>query len=701
MAKQQLLLVDGDPKSLRVMEVSLRNAGFSVTAAPNGVDALEKLALGTPQLIISDTRMPEMDGFEFCRRIKADPRWRGIPFVFLTHERSVAEKVKGLELGVDDYLTKPIYIKEIVTRVRLLLSRHDKERLDHKDPDRTTFAGSLADMGLVDLVQTFEIGQKSGVVHLKLPERQATVWFRDGKLIDAELDRLKGEAAFYRLLTFNEGKFSIEFSTVDRSDRIPLTSSQGLLLEGMRRLDERGRILEQLPALGTVFELEYELLVDKLPQIPDEINALLRLFDGRRTLSQVVEASAFDDLASLAIISKLYFEGLLREAQRSGSDQRTGDVERWISIAETPPEAAESPATPPAEPAPEEVTAEPARDTGEPAPSWFASQGPPVGSSLAPIPPSLEPKPLELKEGALLPGVAIYHYPPKRGTYRERLMNAGGMAPSQVEPAVEDARAPVASSGSDGDQRLGSSFFDMPAPAVLEPPPLRTRAPRPTPAEPEAVSSPSDEVDILIPRSGARPVVVAVLGLALLGAAGLLFLNRTESPAAAVAEVPPPPEPVAPPMRPLPPAPEPVAAPPPGLALGVLPTLHEAKAEGHSDPYRAALAAGEQYYRHGSVRSAIPEFRKALALEPESSTALLALASALDEVNETQEAIQLLLKALRLNSKNGRARLTLGTIYQTEGRSGQAVAAYHKYLQQSPHGEFAHDVRIILANLRQ
>jgi DNA-binding response OmpR family regulator len=691
MAKQQLLLVDGDPKSLRVMEVSLRNAGFSVTAALNGVDALEKLSLGTPHLIISDTRMPEMDGFEFCRRIKADPRWKDIPFVFLTHERSVAEKVKGLELGVDDYLTKPIYIKEIVTRVRLLLSRRDKERLDYKDPERTTFAGSLADMGLVDLVQTFEIGQKSGVVHLKLPERQATVWFRDGKLIDAELDKLKGESAFYRLLTFNEGKFSIEFGTVDRTDRIPLTSSQGLLLEGMRRLDERGRILEQLPALGTVFELEYELLVDKLPQIPDEINALLRLFDGRRTLSQVVEASTFDDLASLAIISKLYFEGLLREAQRTGGEQRTGDLERWISITETPPAAAGSVAASFPAPAAAEALAVPARGGAEPA-SWFAPPaGPPPGSSLAPIPPSLEPKPAAIKGASHLPEVAVYHYPPKRGTYRERLMNAGGVAsPQDAEPPadsrVEPERAPPPTEGA-------GSFFDAPVPPVVEPPPLRARASRPSPP-------PSEEVEILTPRRGPRPLLVAIAGLGLLGAAGLLFLNHASSPSqvAAPAEPAPPTEAVAPAPKPLPP--EPVAVQPQGLALGVLPTLHEAKAEGHSDQYREALAAGEQAYRRGSARTEIAEFRKALALEPESSTALVALASALDEVNETHEAIQLLLKALRLNPKNGRARLTLGTIYQTEGRSGQAVAAYNKYLQQSPHGEFAHDVRIILANLR-
>jgi ribosomal protein L35AE/L33A len=286
-------------------------------------------------------------------------------------------------------------------------------------------------------------------------------------------------------------------------------------------------------------------------------------------------------------------------------------------------------------------------------------------------------------------------------------MNAGGMSGT---PAVEEPREPKATpareEAMDGADHRPGSFFDLPAPAVLEAPPPRPRASRKAEqvaAPPESSQAPSEEVDILVPNRGARPLFAVVATIGLFGAAALLFFNRSPSSTLVPAAEPePPPVAVAPPT-PLPAAPHPMpTTPPAGLALGVLPTLHEAPpSEGHSDQYRAALAAGEQAYRKGSVRTAIPEFRKALAQEPESSTALVALASALDEVNQTHEAIQLLLKALRLNPKNGRARLTLGTIYQTEGRSGQAVAAYHKYLQQSPHGEFANDVRIILANLRQ
>ena len=105
------------------MEVSLKKAGFSVTTAVNGRDALEKCEISPPDLILSDTKMPEMDGFELCRRLKQDERFRGTPFIFLTGQKSVEFKVKGLELGVEDYLTKPIYIKEIVTRVKILLEK--------------------------------------------------------------------------------------------------------------------------------------------------------------------------------------------------------------------------------------------------------------------------------------------------------------------------------------------------------------------------------------------------------------------------------------------------------------------------------------------------------------------------------------------------------------------------------------------------
>ncbi len=337
------------------MEVSLKKAGFQVTTAIHGKDALEKVQISPPDLVLSETRMPELDGFELCKVIKSDDRFRHIPFVFLTSQKAVEAKVKGLEQGADDYLTKPIYIKEVVTRVRMILQKVEKERTDRKET-KNGFVGNLADMGVVDLVQTFEIGRKTGVIKLE-GERAGVVYFKEGRVIDAELGRLRGENAFYRMLNTFEGKFEVSFVTIDRPERIEV-STQGLLMEGMRRLDEWGRMLEQLPPLETIFELDYSQLSDRLAEIPDEVNGLLRLFDGRRNLSRVVDDSDFEDLAALGIISKLYFEGLIREV---GTPPTEGDdkpkkpgIEEWLNTGPAPAggEPALAPAVTPAVPLP-------------------------------------------------------------------------------------------------------------------------------------------------------------------------------------------------------------------------------------------------------------------------------------------------------------------------------------------------------------
>ena len=372
------------------MEVSLKKAGFSVTTAIHGKDALEKVQISPPDLVLSDTKMPEMDGLVLCKTLKTDERYKHIPFVFLTNQKAVEAKVKGLEMGADDYLTKPIYIKEIVTRVTMILQKADKERIERRETTKGGFAGNLVDMGVVDLVQTFEIGRKTGTISIK-GDRVATIYFKEGRVIDAEMGRLKGENAFYRLLNATDGEFEVQFSALDRTERIEV-STQGLLMEGMRRLDEWGRMLEQLPPLETLFEIDYHQLADRLSEIPDEVNGLLRLFDGKRTLSRVVEDSDFDDLAALGIISKLYFEGLIRElgsvSQEPVQSGKPG-IEEWLHNAPAP--------SAPVEPAPapelRAVSSEPEFEP-EPEPAAMpASQAAAPEGAVPEIPIQEEPQP--------------------------------------------------------------------------------------------------------------------------------------------------------------------------------------------------------------------------------------------------------------------------------------------------------------------
>lgn len=324
MAKKNLLLVDADPRSLRVLEVSLRKAGYNVASCGDAEQALEMVELSRPDLILSDTRLPGMDGFDFVERLREQDDMANVPFMFLSSDGSVESKVRGLELGVEDYLTKPIYIKEIITRVNLELSRRQREVVKtestSKEEAKTRFSGSLADMGMVDLMQTIEISRKSGVAYLSSEGRRGAIYFDEGRLVDAELGRLRGERAVYRFLVWNEGAFDIEFRPIRVARQTIQGSTQGLLMEGMRRVDEWGRLLEQLPPLDSIFEVDDGELLQRLAEIPDEINQILKLFDGRHTLMNVVEQRAGDDLETLEAISKLYFEGLIFDTGKKGAD---------------------------------------------------------------------------------------------------------------------------------------------------------------------------------------------------------------------------------------------------------------------------------------------------------------------------------------------------------------------------------------------
>ena len=312
MPKQHLLLVDSDARSTRVLEVNLRQAGYNVTTSADGDDALEKAEIITPDLILTDTVLPKRDGFSLVQSIKAKAELANIPIVFLTNQKSVEDKVRGLELGVEDYLVKPIFVRELLSRVQILLQKRDHDSLANRQSlsGRTKFAGSTNDMAIVDLLQTFEVSRKSGVLRVEYQKQVAEIFFRDGRIVDASCGRLRGEEAIYRTLLWTNAQFAVEFTQVKNEETVTVTT-QGILMEGMRRLDEWQRILEQIPPTTTVFVVSHDELAERLHEIPDELNGILKLFDGRRNVLDVVDDSPFEDLSTLSTVSKLYFEGLI------------------------------------------------------------------------------------------------------------------------------------------------------------------------------------------------------------------------------------------------------------------------------------------------------------------------------------------------------------------------------------------------------
>jgi two-component system OmpR family response regulator len=126
MAAERLLLVDDEDNLRSMLEAALRHNGFEVTPVDSGRAALESAKVDPPDLIVLDVMLPDLDGFEVCRRLRSEGS--RIPVLFLTARDGTEDKVRGLTLGGDDYLVKPFSIDELVARVQAVLRRTGGER---------------------------------------------------------------------------------------------------------------------------------------------------------------------------------------------------------------------------------------------------------------------------------------------------------------------------------------------------------------------------------------------------------------------------------------------------------------------------------------------------------------------------------------------------------------------------------------------
>lgn len=116
----KILIVDDDPRLRDLVRIALERQGFATIAAADGRLALTHAAREAPDLVVLDVGLPEMDGFEVCRRLRSSSE---VPILFLTARDDEIDRIIGLELGADDYVTKPFSPRELVARVRAILKR--------------------------------------------------------------------------------------------------------------------------------------------------------------------------------------------------------------------------------------------------------------------------------------------------------------------------------------------------------------------------------------------------------------------------------------------------------------------------------------------------------------------------------------------------------------------------------------------------
>ena len=142
----QVLVVDDEPNIRELVQVALKFHGCAVTTAVNGKDALRQAEASKPDLIVLDVMMPDMDGFEVCRRLRA--AGNEVPVIFLTARDTSSDTVTGLAIGGDDYVTKPFSVEALVARVRAVLRRASRTGSGESVPGSSSVPLRVADVEL-------------------------------------------------------------------------------------------------------------------------------------------------------------------------------------------------------------------------------------------------------------------------------------------------------------------------------------------------------------------------------------------------------------------------------------------------------------------------------------------------------------------------------------------------------------------------
>jgi two-component system OmpR family response regulator len=164
----RLLVVDDEPNIIELLSASLRYAGFEVDVARSGPEAVRVARSVNPDLLVLDVMMPGMDGFDVVRRLRADGL--RVPVLFLTARDSTEDKISGLTLGGDDYVTKPFSLEEVIARIRAILRRFAVERESAESPRL-----SFADIELDE--ETHEVWKAGEVVALSPTEFKLLRYF--------------------------------------------------------------------------------------------------------------------------------------------------------------------------------------------------------------------------------------------------------------------------------------------------------------------------------------------------------------------------------------------------------------------------------------------------------------------------------------------------------------------------------------------
>jgi DNA-binding response OmpR family regulator len=236
--KKKILIIDDEVLNRAILEDYLSDFGYEIYMASNGSEGVDMLAKTAPDLVLLDIKMPDKDGFQTLEEIKRSPGFANIPVLFISALNRSNLKVKGLELGAEDYITRPFDKAELLARIRAALRRTNLQFQDGRKME-----GDLSDLGLIELLQPLALGKKTAAVKLK--DIDAEVIIEEGRLVHVRQGHFTGRDALNRILLVEKGEFSVIFNKIPANISKQPVELIKAMMDSLAYIDEIKTLMEK------------------------------------------------------------------------------------------------------------------------------------------------------------------------------------------------------------------------------------------------------------------------------------------------------------------------------------------------------------------------------------------------------------------------------------------------------------------------
>src|SRR5437868_11199218 len=188
----------------------------NVSTSNDSADALLKAVDDPPDLLVSDYRMPGMDGRQLIEKLRSRPRTAGIAIILVASKADIAEKLAHGE-PVDDFVEKPFFLKDATQRIKRIIDKIALEKMAKGAASDGVLRGSLSQMNVIDLMQSLEMGRKSCALTLTNGKEKCEMYFNEGQVMHAAYGSLSGDPGVFKVLRWTGGNFEIDFEVKSRN----------------------------------------------------------------------------------------------------------------------------------------------------------------------------------------------------------------------------------------------------------------------------------------------------------------------------------------------------------------------------------------------------------------------------------------------------------------------------------------------------